>query len=108
MKSFFVKLLSPRPSFPSDATKEEMNVMARHVQYWTNVLRTGKAVAFGPVADPSGTYGIAIIEAEDDSSAKVLVSEDPVLLADIGFKAELLQMPRLIARPFVQLQPTER
>jgi hypothetical protein len=35
--------------------------MERHFGYWGDQISRGAAVVFGPVADPDGTYGIAIL-----------------------------------------------
>jgi uncharacterized protein YciI len=41
-------------------------------------------VAFGPVFDPSGAWGLGIIEAADETQARALADDDPVVIAGIG------------------------
>jgi hypothetical protein len=61
MPIFLYRLTPPRPDFPSDLTEAEGAAMERHFGYWGDQISRGAAVVFGPVADPDGTYGIAIL-----------------------------------------------
>ena len=63
MPGFVFRLIPPRPSFPVDMSAEERAVMAEHVAYWRTLAAAGQALAFGPVNDPAGPYGIGIIVA---------------------------------------------
>jgi hypothetical protein len=40
-------------------TAEEASIMQEHVAYWTENLRQGVAIVFGPGADPQGPWGLA-------------------------------------------------
>lgn len=99
MKTYFGKLVGPRPTFPADITPEEGQAMQRHAAYWRSCMEKGTVVAFGPVADPAGTYGMLILEVEDDAAAHALVQADPVIVANIGFRFELHPMPRGAVHP---------
>jgi hypothetical protein len=46
--------------------------MAEHVAYWTRQRDRGFAVGFGPVADPAGSWGVAIVEAGSEQQAQQL------------------------------------
>ena len=48
-------------------TEAEEKLMHEHVKYWENLINRRIAIVFGPVADPKGGYGIAIIETKDES-----------------------------------------
>ena len=96
MNYFLYRLNSPRPTFPADITPAESNLMREHFAYWTRLMGQGQVVAFGPVADPKGSYGIAIIRLKEGEDANVLGANDPVVLADAGFGFEVYPMPRLI------------
>lgn len=76
-KYYALKLLPPRPTFSQDMTTEERAVMLQHIQYWTNLMSQGYVLAFGPVLDPNGVYGLGIIAAEDDEQVKHFMTEDP-------------------------------
>ena len=94
MKTFFCKLIPPRPTFAQDMSESEVKLMREHAAYWKLRMDNGKVVAFGLVGDSSGPYGIAIIEVETDAEADGLTSRDPVILAHRGFKYEIFPMPR--------------
>jgi len=60
-KHFFVKLIPPRVTFMMDMTDAEKAIMQQHVVYWSKLLEKGTAIAYGPVLDPKGPYGVGII-----------------------------------------------
>ena len=53
-----------------DMTPDEAVLMRAHREYWTPRVETGVVVAMGPVADPAGGHGVAIIEAASTAAAK--------------------------------------
>jgi len=93
---FLVRLLPPRPSFPEDMTASETDIMQRHVAYWTGLMQKGVVLLFGPVADPQGAWGVGIVRVGDLAEAEGLREGDPALQANIGFRCELLPMPRVV------------
>ena len=80
-------------------TPDEREIMHAHAGYWTNQLQLGKAIAFGPVADPKGDWGVGIVEAPDQSAVEALSDADPAILSERGFYYEILPMLGLITRP---------
>lgn len=58
--------------------------MVEHINYWSELLRCGVAVAFGPVLDPDGVWGAAVLEAENEHEAERIRANDPVVKAGIG------------------------
>ena len=99
MTYFLYKLTPPRPTFPGDMTPAEGILMREHVGYWAGLMKQGRVLAFGPVADPKGSYGISIIQVEDGDEAHRLGAHDPVIVADVGFGFEVHPMPRLVVAP---------
>ncbi|MGD0115693.1 MAG: YciI family protein [Dehalococcoidia bacterium] len=81
---FFLKLNPPRPTFPADITDAEQAVMREHAAYWTGWTERGKVVVFGPVMDPNGVFGMAVIEAESEDEVRGLIASDPVTKAGLG------------------------
>jgi uncharacterized protein len=77
MKDFFLKLNPPRASFTVDMTPEERLIMQQHVLYWKPYLADGTVIVLGPVADPKGGYGIAVVAVSDNSLLDILVANDP-------------------------------
>lgn len=76
-KNFFLKLNPPRPSFTTDMTEEEKLVMLNHVLYWQPYVDDGTVIVLGPVADPKGGYGVAVVSVNDEEHLNQLVIKDP-------------------------------
>jgi uncharacterized protein YciI len=94
--AFVYRLIAPRPTFTVDMTEQERATLAEHGRYWKQLMEDGKAVAFGPVNDPAGSYGLGLLIAEDLAQAEALRDADPAILAPHGLRAELAPMPRLV------------
>jgi len=73
MPHFFLKLIPPRPTFADDMSEAERGIMQRHVGYLAGLLASGTGVAFGPVMDPAGVFGMGIVEA----AARAITANDP-------------------------------
>lgn len=97
MAFYLLKLIPPRPSFPADASTAEMDAMGRHADYIHHHVDAGTVFAAGPVMDPAGTWGVAIIQAEDADAVAELCAGDPVIKAGLGFRWEVLPMASLLA-----------
>ena len=61
IQHYFLKLNPPRKSFMQDMTGDERKIMQQHVAYWATYVEDGTVVVLGPVMDPAGGYGIAVI-----------------------------------------------
>lgn len=90
---FLCRLLPPRPTFPSDMSEAEARLMSEHVAYWQPRLQDGTVLVFGPVFDPKGAWGVAVIRTESVQRAKELTDGDPVVRAGLGFRYDVLAMP---------------
>jgi len=96
MNYFLFRLNPPRLSFPADMTPVERQLMQEHAVYWRGLMKKNLVVVFGPVADPKGAYGIAIIRLQDAADAYFLGADDPVIKADADFSFELHPMPSVV------------
>jgi uncharacterized protein len=96
VKPFLFKLVPPRPDFPFTMSAEERETMLEHVRYWGELTEAGATIAFGPVADPAGGYGIGVVLAADLAEAERLRDHDPAMLSPHGFRTEILPMLRLV------------
>lgn len=105
MPYFLCRLLPPRPSFIADMSGEERALMGAHARYWGDHLASGEVVALGPVADPKGSWGLALMDIESEAAARALQAEDPVIASDKGFSYEVLAMPMLALRGAQFRQP---
>ena len=70
--------------------------MVEHVEYWSALTKQGRVLAFGPVGDPHGAYGIGIVLAETQSEAELLRDGDPAIRSRHGFTTEIAPMLRLV------------
>lgn len=98
MTYFLYKLISPRTTFPQDITSIEMKIMQEHVVYWKELTIKKIVLLFGPVADPKGTYGLAIVEAANEEAVNEYGIHDPAIEANVGFRFEIYPMPQVILR----------
>lgn len=98
MKYFFCKLHPPRKNFPQEMTPEEGQVMRQHVAYLQEFSARGWALAYGPVADPDGSFGVVIWELPDGVDIDALCAGDPTIKSGLGFRYERHPMPRAIVR----------
>lgn len=95
---YFCKLYPPRSDFAQTPTPAEAKLMQEHAGYLRTYAAKGWAVAFGPVADPAGTYGVGIWEVPDDTDVAAISRADPVIKSGLGFRYEVHPMPGLVTR----------
>jgi uncharacterized protein len=105
MPHYLCKLKPPRPTFLADMTPEEATVMRGHREYWMPRVEIGTVIAMGPIADPAGAYGVAIIEAPSLTALEAMQACDPAILAERGFAYENFLMPTIAVRPSMPLAP---
>jgi uncharacterized protein YndB with AHSA1/START domain len=96
---FLIRLLPPRPTFMRTMTSAERDLMREHTGYWTKLMQDGTAVAFGPVADPNGGWGVSVVEVNGPGAVSGLIASDPAKLSGLGFRYEVLPMLRAVVRP---------
>jgi len=73
--------------------------MSDHATYWRDLMGKGHVVAFGPVADGAGAYGIGIVQFEDDAEVRSFADNDPTIKSNAGFRYEIQPMPRGVVTP---------
>jgi uncharacterized protein YciI len=88
---FFMKLVPPRTTFPGDITPEETKLMQQHADYWAEQFKKGTVLIIGPVLDPKGAFGIAVLETATEEEARTLAMNDPSVKAGLN-KVELSPM----------------
>ena len=98
MPYFLCKLIPPRPTFAQDMNSSERTIMQQHVKYWTDLADEDVAIAFGPVADPAGAWGVGILQVETEAEAQTIRANDPTMKSGQGFKFEIFPMPQLVLR----------
>ncbi len=53
--------------------------MGDHADYWQRLFGEGQVVVYGPVSDPSGTWGLAVVEAETEDAVRAIAAKDPAV-----------------------------
>lgn len=94
-RHFFVRLIAPRPTFAQDMTAEERAVMQEHGVYWRGKLAEGAVIAFGPVGDPKGAWGLGLVKARDEAGVRAFEAGDPAV-TKLGMHYEILPMLALV------------
>jgi uncharacterized protein YciI len=81
MSTFVFRLQAPRPTFAVDLTDEEREIMGRHAAHWRRFVDSGQMVVFGPVLDDTGSWGLGVVEAEDEDEdeLRAFAAGDPVV-----------------------------
>lgn len=81
MTTFVFRLKNPRPTFALDMTNEERAIMGRHAAHWQSLIDAGQMVVFGPVLDGSGSWGLGVVEAEDEEEIRAFAASDPAVVS---------------------------
>ena len=79
MTTFVFRLKAPRPTFAVDMSDEEREIMGRHAAYWRPYIDSGQMVVFGPVLDETGSWGLGVIDADDEDELRAFASRDPAV-----------------------------
>jgi uncharacterized protein len=79
MPTFVLRLIAPRPNFAQTLTDTERDIMARHAAHWSPYLERGDMVVFGPVLTEEDSYGLAVVEADDERALREFAAQDPVV-----------------------------
>jgi uncharacterized protein len=75
---FLLQLRAPRPTFAFDLTDAERALMGEHAAYWLG-NHEAALVAFGPVLDPAGSWGLAVVEAGSIDEVRGWADADPAV-----------------------------
>jgi uncharacterized protein YciI len=83
-KTWFIRLIPPRPTFDKDMTGAEEKLMDQHFLYWKDLFEKGVCVFGGPVLDPKGVYGVLVITAASEDEARAIADDDPSVKAGVN------------------------
>src|SRR5436305_1749820 len=79
MPTFVLRLIAPRRDFAQTLTDSEREIMNRHAAHWQPYLERGDMVVFGPVLTDDDSYGLAVVEADDEQVLREFSAQDPVV-----------------------------
>jgi uncharacterized protein YciI len=98
MSTFVFRLKAPRTTFALDMSDAERAIMVRHAEYWRPWIESGQMVIFGPVLDSGGSWGLGVVEADDEEALRAFAADDPVVTTGTG-TVELGKMLGGFVRP---------
>jgi len=79
MATFVLRLKAPRAAFAQTLSDEERAIMGQHAAHWGSWLERGAMVVFGPVLTEDDSYGLAVVETEDEQELRDFAAQDPVV-----------------------------
>jgi uncharacterized protein YciI len=98
MDTYVFRLKAPRPTFALDMSEDERAIMRRHAAYWQPLVESGQMVVFGPVLDSSGSWGLGVVQADDEDELRAFAAGDPVVTTGTA-EIELGKMLAGFVRP---------
>ncbi len=84
MPTFVLRLIAPRPRFAETLTDSERAMMDRHAAHWRPYLDRGDMVVFGPILTDEDSYGLAVVETDDEQALGEFAAQDPVVTSGIA------------------------
>src|ERR1700745_1264379 len=79
MPTFVLRLIAPRPNFADTLTDSEREIMSRHAAHWRPYVERGDMVVFGPVLTDEDSFGLAVVETDDEQALREFAAQDPVV-----------------------------
>jgi uncharacterized protein YciI len=73
-------------------TDAEQEIMDRHAAHWQAYIDSGQMVIFGPVLDDSGSWGLGVVEADNEEELRAFAARDPAVTTGTT-EMELGKMP---------------
>ena len=78
--AFVFRLMPHRPTFALDMSDEEREIMSRHAAHWKPLIDSGQMVVFGPVLDETGSWGLGVVEADNEEELRAFAASDPAVV----------------------------
>ena len=72
--------------------------MGRHAAHWQPLIDSGRMVIFGPVLDATGSWGLGVVESDDEDELRALAARDPAVTSGTA-EIEIGQMLAGFVRP---------
>jgi hypothetical protein len=66
------------------------------------LLDEGVLIAAGPVHDPKGVWGLALIEVSDPGRVDAIAGGDPAVRSGLGFRYDVFPLLSAMVRPFAK------
>jgi uncharacterized protein len=79
MPTFVLRLIAPRRNFAQTLTDAERAIMGEHAAHWRPYLERGDMVVFGPVLTDDDSFGLAVVDTDDEQALREFAAQDPVV-----------------------------
>jgi uncharacterized protein len=79
MSTFALRLIAPRPNFAQTLTDSERAIMNSHAAHWSPYLERGDMVVFGPILTEENSYGLAVVDTDDEQALREFAAQDPAV-----------------------------
>ena len=94
--TWLVVLRPVRAEMPFEPTEEEARIVSSHYEYLVRLREAGKLVVAGPSIVEGDTFGIGVLDVDEEAEARAIVDADPAVTGGV-MTAELRPM-RLAVR----------
>jgi uncharacterized protein YciI len=74
-------------------TDDERDVMGRHAAHWQPLIDSGQMVVFGPILDGTGSWGLGVVESDDEDALRAFAAKDPVVTS----RTATIEMGKMLA-----------
>jgi uncharacterized protein len=81
--SWLVLLRPARAEMAFDPTAEESRIIGEHYAYLVRLRDEGRLVVAGPSIVPGDTFGIGVLDVEDEEEARAIVCDDPAVSSGV-------------------------
>jgi uncharacterized protein YciI len=79
MSTFVLRLIAPRPNFAQTLSESERAIMNSHAAHWQPYLERGDMIVFGPVLTDEDSFGLAVVETDNEPALREFAAQDPVV-----------------------------
>jgi uncharacterized protein YciI len=77
--SWLVLLRPVREAMPFEPTEAEERIVSDHYAYLVGLRDAGKLVVAGPSIVNGDTFGIGVLDVDDEAEVRAIVSADPAV-----------------------------
>jgi uncharacterized protein YciI len=67
--------------------------MGRHAAHWQPLIDSGQMVVFGPILDGTGSWGLGVVESDDEDALRAFAAKDPVVTS----RTATIEMGKMLA-----------
>lgn len=83
MAQWLYRIVPRRPEMVVDPTPEEQRIVGEHFAYLVDLRDRGVAILAGRTQEATDTFGITIFEADDEQTARGIMTADPAVAAGV-------------------------